>query len=457
MPKTYVLDTNILLHTPQAIFVFEDNPVVIPLAVIEEIDDQKRRQDEIGRNAREVSRLLDELRIQGDLSQGIALPGGGFLRIEVNHSHWQELPDSLEFLDSGKPDNRILAVALNLARNATNGRVVLVSKDLNLRVKADVLGVYAEDLINDKVDFRSLYSGQYELVLDKDALDRFYREKRLSIPDGDPIQPNQFLVLKCAENSSLSGLGRRVGQEILPLFGQGGPECFGLRPRNKEQNFALDLLTDDRVKIVTLAGGAGTGKTLLALAAGLEQVLEKNLFDRLLVTRPVIPLDGQDLGFLPGDKKEKIRPWMQPIFDNLEYLFHTTPNQLSAATKGASNHNAYREEAMDIESYLSYAGRIELEALSYIRGRSIARQFIIVDEAQNCTAHTIKSLLTRVGEGSKIVFTGDVEQIDHPYLDSSSNGLTILIEKLRTTAISGHVTLFKGERSEVAELGASLL
>lgn len=455
MPKkTFVLDTNILLHTPQALFVFEDNCVVIPLAVIEEIDNQKRRQDEIGRNAREVSRLLDEMRALGDLSKGVPLPDGGTLRIEVNHSRWSELPDSLDVLDHSKPDNRILAIALSLSRKEDQAPVVLVSKDLNLRLKADVLGLNAEDLYNDKVDFESLYSGQAEVVLAKEELDGFYRNRSLPKPEAK-LFPNQFAVMKCLEHPSLSGLAKASGGVLLPMIHQAGQECFGLRSRNKEQNFAMELLLDESTKIVTLAGGAGTGKTLLALAAGLEQVLETELYDKLLVTRPVIPLDRQDLGFLPGDKKEKIRPWMQPIFDNLEYLFRASTTRNTS--RNSNSHAADRGGTIDIESYLALTGRIELEALSYIRGRSIARQFILVDEAQNCSAHAIKTLLTRVGEGSKIVFTGDIQQIDHPYLDSASNGLTILIEKVKRSELSGHVTLLKGERSAVAELGATLL
>lgn len=452
MEKTFVLDTNILLHTPQSLFVFQDNAVVLPLAVIEEIDDQKKRQDEIGRNAREVSRILDDMRTKGNLAKGVALPNGGSVRIEVNHTDWTKLPDSLDVLDRSKADNRILAVALNLSQNPENGRVILVSKDLNLRVKADVLGLNADDLNNDKVDFTSLYSGQTELGVNKACLDTFYQHKEFT-PEENGLYPNQFVVMKCLENPSLSGLARYQSSVLSPLICSNGQEVFGLKARNKEQGFALELLLDDSIKIVTLAGGAGTGKTLMALAAGLEQVMEKNLYTKLLVTRPVIPLDGQDLGFLPGDKKEKIRPWMQPIFDNLEYLFRSS--NYAGYSKDGRFHN--KDSVIEIEDYLSYTGRIELEALSYIRGRSIARRFIIVDEAQNCTAHAIKSLLTRVGEGSKIVFTGDVEQIDHPYLDSSSNGLTILIEKLKSSDLSGHVTLLKGERSSVAELGARLL
>ena len=456
MKKTFVLDTNILLHTPQSLFVFQDNDVVIPMAVIEEIDDQKRRQDEIGRNAREVSRLLDRLREKGDLSQGVPLESGGSVRIEVNHFRWDNAPRDLEVLDQGKPDNRILAVALNLSREGENGRVRLVSKDLNLRVKADVLGVKAEDLTNDKVDFQSLYSGQTELTVTRDQMDVFFQAKRLELQNGE-LLPHQFAVLKCADNPSHSGLARLTGAGLTPLVASNGQECFGLRPRNKEQTFALELLLDENVRVVTLAGGAGTGKTLLALAAGMEQVLERDLYDRLLVTRPVIPLDGQDLGYLPGDKNEKIRPWMQPIFDNLEYLFKFSSATNTGFGRGVARRGGNPDDFIDIENYLSLSGRIELEALSYIRGRSIARQFILVDEAQNCTAHAIKSLLTRVGEGSKIVFTGDVEQIDHPYLDSASNGLTILIEKIKAQRLSGHVTLLKGERSEVAEMGAQLL
>lgn len=459
--KTFVLDTNILLHTPQSLFVFDDNQVVVPLAVIEEIDDQKRRQDEIGRNAREVSRLLDKLRECGELSVGVPINDGGTLRVEVNHIHWKSLPSGLESLSRDKADTRILAVALNLAADPANGKVVLVSKDLNLRVKADVLGLNAEDLSNDKVDFSSLFSGQTETMIPGESLDLLFQEKRLDTSllekKGISLYPNEFAVLKNNENPSHSGLARRVDGALTPLNILSSPECFGLRPRNKEQMFALELLLDEETRIVTLAGGAGTGKTLLALAAGLELVLEKDFYDKILVTRPVIPMEGQDLGFLPGEKKEKIRPWMQPIFDNLEYLFHASTSSGSEGSRSKSQSHRGQDKHMDIETYLTFAGRLELEALTYIRGRSIARQFILIDEAQNCTPHAIKSLLTRVGEGSKIVFTGDVEQIDHPYLDSSSNGLTILIEKLKESTLSGHVTLQKGERSAVAELGAKLL
>ena len=367
MSKTFVIDTNVLLHNPGALFVFEENQVVIPLAVIEEIDNQKRRQDEIGRNARTVSRYLDDLRVKGKLSEGVELPNRGMLRIEINNRNMECLPPHLQFLDCEKPDNRILAVALNLSEEMGkgNGHVTLVSKDLNLRLKADLLGIRAEDLTNDKVDFSHLYTGQREMWLSQRDLDLFYQAGSFPLPQRETANPNQFVVLKSNENPSSSALARYVDRELSPLLFTNNTRCFGLKPRNKEQLFALDLLMDPRVKVVTLAGGAGTGKTLLALAAGLEQVLEQNAYAKLLVTRPVIPLEGQDLGYLPGDKEEKLRPWMQPIYDNLEFLF-----RFSAAESARGQKNLFKgsERNVGIEDYLSYTGQLEMEALTYIRG-----------------------------------------------------------------------------------------
>jgi PhoH-like ATPase len=455
MLKTFVLDTNVLLHNPQSLFAFQDNDLVLPLAVIEEIDDQKKRHDEVGRNAREVSRLLDELRSAGDLSRGVPLPGGGTIRIEINQRHVEAIGRELDVIDLAKPDNRILAVALNLSRESTDGPVFLVSKDLNLRVKADVLGVRAQDLDFDKVDFKVLYSGLTEARVTRDLIDELYKNRRLELSGLPDVRPNEFVILKPSDDGSSSALARRVNDELVPVNSGAADEAFGLRARNKEQIFALDLLLDETVQIVTLAGGAGTGKTLLALAAGLELVLERGVFSKMLVTRPIVPLSGQDLGYLPGDKDEKIRPWMQPIYDNLEFLLHRTQPRDAAAGRGASGPK--HRPAVDPENYLTFTGRLELEALTYIRGRSIPGRFILVDEAQNCTTHTIKTLLTRVGEGSKIVLTGDIQQIDHPYLDSASNGFTRLVEKLKDAPLAGHVTLFRGERSQVAELGATWL
>jgi PhoH-like ATPase len=433
MQKTYVLDTNVLLHDPDALLTFTGNQVVIPFAVIEEIDNQKKRQDEIGRNAREVSQKLDQLRNNGRLAEGVPLPNGGTLRIELNH---QEIIPAPSGLDHSKYDNRILAVAFNL-NHVQNGAVTLVTKDLNLRVKADVLGIPAEDYGHVSVDYRCLYQGTDEYRVSRAEIEAFYRDGKISLNGNLNPLPHQFIVMKSFQNSSQSALARHFRNNLHALS-YGDSINFGIRARNKEQRFALEILSDDRIKIVTLIGRAGTGKTLLALAVGLEKVLEQNGYARLLVTRPVIPM-GEDLGYLPGSKEEKLRPWMQPIYDNLELLLG----------KG--------KEPYSTLVHLMDRGLLEMEALTYIRGRSIPNQYIICDEAQNLSPHMIKTLITRVGEDSKIVFTGDPEQIDHPYLDAGSNGLTTLIERLKSEEIAGHVALIKGERSKVAELGSSIL
>jgi PhoH-like ATPase len=431
--KTYILDTNVLLHDPESLFSFEDNAIVLPLSVIEELDRIKRRSDEVGRNAREVSRKLDELRARGRLSEGVGLANGGSVRIEINGNQ----PDNHPYgIDLNTTDNRILALAYALMNHGQT-RVILVTKDLNLRIKADVLGLAAEDFYSDKVDYHQLYSGVTELYLAHEEIDRFYREGYLDYRPGD-LQPHQFCILKLVESSSKSALAR-YSHHRLHKLAHDGKAVYGIKALNKEQKFALDLLLDEDIQVVTLVGKAGTGKTILALAAGLERVLEGGgRYNRILITRPIVPL-GNDIGYLPGDKEDKIRPWMQPIYDNLEYLCneHIQPNGCI--------------------DYLIANGKIELEALTYIRGRSIPKQFIICDESQNLSPHVIKTILTRVGRGSKIVFTGDPEQIDHPYLDASSNGLSYLVDRIKGEEISGHITLIKGERSGIAELGARLL
>ncbi len=437
MIKSYVLDTNVLLHDPQALFKFADNNLIIPITVIEEIDRFKKDLNETGRNARYVSRVLDGLRRQGHLMTGVKLESGGSLRVVL---HTGKAMDRLppELIDD-RGDNRILAVALDL--KDAGEHPVFVTKDTNLRIKADALGLVAEDYSSDKVEVDDLYSGFSELMVEKAQIDQYYEKGFLDL-EGDFL-PNQFLTLIDSSNPSHTALGRydRIMRRVHALIPMPKEGVWGIHSRNREQQFALDLLMNDDIQLVSLVGKAGTGKTLLAIAVGLYKSADEGSYNRLLVSRPVFPL-GKDLGFLPGDIEEKLAPWMQPIFDNVELLLGTVEEQ-------GKRKRGYKE--------LVDLGLLEIEALTYIRGRSIPKQYLIVDEAQNLTPHEIKTIVTRAGEGTKVVLTGDPYQIDNPYIDASSNGLTYLVEKFKGEEIAGHITLNKGERSPLAELAANLL
>lgn len=438
MKKTFVLDTNVLLHDPNSIFSFEDNDVIIPIVVIEELDKFKKGLDEIGRNARQVSRHLDELRMKNKLSIGVDLDNGGTLKVELNHQ--REEPCALPAdLSLAVADNRILMVALCFSKEKEG--VVLVTKDTNLRIKADAVGLTTEDYETGTVNIDELYTGETELDVEQAALTEFFEKGELSVPS-DVYYPNQFVMVRNQANPSQTGLAKYNPKKkaVVQLAGarQG---VWGVSARNKEQNYALDLLLDDEIKLVTLVGRAGTGKTLLALAAGLEKTVEERIYQRLVVSRPIFPL-GRDIGYLPGDVEEKLKPWMQPIFDNLEYLM--------GPSEGRGRRPKDYHGLVDL-------GMLELEPLTYIRGRSMPNRYLIVDEAQNLTPHEIKTIISRAGENTKIVLTGDPYQIDNPYIDSSSNGLTYVAERFKHEAIAGHITLIKGERSSLAELATRLL
>lgn len=439
MKKTYVLDTNVLLHDPQAIFRFEDNDLVIPITVIEEIDRFKKDMNEKGRNARQISRILDGFRATSKLIEGVPLEKGGVLKVQLyTEATMKGLPPELQ---DDRGDNRILAVALELKKTCSCP-VIFVTKDTNLRIKADAVGLAAADYESDKVSIDDLYSGTAEVELSKDEVDRFYGQGYLPL-EGD-FYPNQCITLVEAGNPSHTAIGRynhSMGR-VNPLIKVPKEGLWGIHPRNREQQFAFSLLLDENIQLVTLVGKAGTGKTLLAIAAGLTMVADQGQFSRLLVSRPVFPM-GRDLGFLPGDVEEKLAPWMQPIFDNVELL-------LGAVEERGGKHKRGYKELVDM-------GILEIEPLTYIRGRSIPKQYMIVDEAQNLTPHEVKTIITRAGEGTKIVLTGDPYQIDNPYVDASSNGLTYTVEKFKGQALAGHVTLTKGERSSLAELAANLL
>lgn len=441
--KIFVLDTNVLLHDPTALFAFEEHEVIIPAIVLEEIDSKKRNAEEIGRNARRVSRLLDGLRDQGHLHDGVLLEHGGTLKVELNHRSFLKVQEMFGEISN---DNRILAVALNYhleqAELEYPASVILVSKDVLVRVKADVLGLAAEDYLSDRTaGLDDLYPGYATIRVHPSVIDEFYSYRSLAIkPLGltYSLNPNEFVILKDEMGTGKSAL-LRVNKEatrLEPLFLSNDP-VWGISARNAQQRMALELLLNDDIPLVTITGKAGTGKTLLALAAGLMKVEDDHKYKKLLIARPVVPM-GKDIGYLPGEKEEKLRPWMQPIYDNLEFLFDT-------------------KKSGDIDKILMGLGSIQVEALTYIRGRSIPGQFIIIDEAQNLTRHEVKTIVSRVGEGSKIILMGDPEQIDHPYLDSVSNGLTYLVERFKEQGISGHITLEKGERSKLAQVAADLL
>ena len=461
MAKHFVLDTNVLLHNPRAIFLFDEHHVIIPITVIEEIDRFKKDIAEIGRNARLATRFLDELRVQGDLLQGVPLESGGSLRVDVSNHQDERIG---RVLLENNADKLILLAALHakseLRKNGSDEPVILVTKDTNLRIKAHALGLEVEDFENAKVNIDELYTGRIEVPVSSGLIERIYHEDHLvvddilphmasteaingkAINDDGALYPNQFVHLVDETDRKSSALARVDvdGKRVL-LLKKMKHSVANITHRNREQRYAFNLLLDDRIRLVTLVGIAGTGKTLLALAAGLHKVVQESVYQRLHVSRPIQPM-GRELGFLPGDLEEKLRPWMQPIFDNLEFLLASPTDKAAQFTRL----NQYIDE-----------GLLELEALTYIRGRSIPNVYLLIDEAQNLTPHEIKTTITRAGEGTKIVLTGDPYQIDNPYLDSSSNGLTYVAEQMKGQSLAGHVTLTKGERSPLAELAAQVL
>jgi PhoH-like ATPase len=435
MKKSFVLDTNVLLHNAAALEAFADNEVVIPIDVVEELDQFKTLSNELGRNARWVVRELDRLRTDGNLREGVPIKNtGGTVRVVLQ-------PGSLEGtgLSPEITDNRIISVALELHRKGVH--VVFVSKDMNARIKSDSLGIRTEDFEQQKVDIDTLYSGWKEVRCSGDVINDLYGHK--SIPrNGIDLLPNQFTVLRDDSNPKHTAMARCTSDgKLIMLLRNGDLRPMGVAARNMEQRMAIDILCDPDIDLVTLVGRAGTGKTLLALACGLAQIMGDPRYEKVLVSRPIMPL-GRDIGYLPGTKEEKLGHWMMPIYDNLGYLL---------TLKGARG-----EVGKKVDDFLR-SGMIEIEALTYIRGRSIPRQFMIVDEAQNLTPHEVKTIISRAGEGTKIVLTGDPYQIDNPYLDASSNGLTYTAERLKGQPLVGHIMLTRSERSDIASLAADAL
>lgn len=439
--KTFVIDTNVFLSDAGALYAFEDNDIVIPMIVLEEIDNKKDRMDAVGSNARQFCRSLDELRQLGSLRDGVPIGrSGGKLRVLSSEEFSGSLPDEL---NDQLPDNMIISVAVGI-RDKEEKDVKLVTKDINMRIKCNVVGLVCEDYLRYRVaaDTEDVYTGIKTMDLPERITNAFKNDARsYQLSDDElltlctDVHPNEFIVDKTT--NIVARLDRDQPDTLFRVNGE-NKKAWGIEPRNIEQRLALKLLFDDRIKLVSLVGAAGTGKTLIAVAAALEMIIEGKQYRKLIITRPIQPV-GCDLGYLPGTKEDKMDPWVQPIYDNIEYLMGKRDN----------------DKAM-FDMWIS-KGMIEIEAITYIRGRSLANAFIIIDEAQNLSVHELKTIVTRAGEGTKIILTGDIEQVDNNLVDPLSNGLTYAVEKFKDQAIAGHITLTKGERSELATLAAKIL
>lgn len=432
--KTFVIDTNVLIHDPEAITKFPKNDVVLPLAVLEDLDAMKRHHDDLGKNARAVIRLLDSLRSleRGDFHSGIMMDNESRIRIQMNIKTDYHANFSLSLSNSG---NKTIMAAYLLQEQGE--RVVLVSKDFAMRVKAEACGLEAEDYENLKFSFENIYRGIRRLEVSKSDIDQFYKDGSISVGRAD-FYPNEYCIMTCPENSSAVAKFNAHTGRMVPLL-KVAQHIWGITPLNVEQKCAIDLLLRDDVKLITMVGQAGTGKTLLALACGLRKVFDEGVYSRILVSRPIMPL-GKDIGFLPGLKEEKLFHWMQPIYDNLEFLCNSTGSEPSETLR-----------------WVMDSKKLEMEAVTYIRGRTLPKIFMIIDEAQNLTPHEVKTIISRAGEGAKVVLTGDPTQIDNPYLDKDSNGLTFTIGKFKEHKIFGQIYLEKTERSELAALAAKIM
>lgn len=436
MRKNYVLDANILIHDPQSIFQFADNTVIIPVAVITEIDRFKKEMTDRGYNARNVVRLLDGLREGYSLSEGVPLAEGGRLQVYCD-------PDKLmsNGLQNGQADEEILRVAAKIREAEPQVPVIIVTKDINLRIRADAVGLRAEDYSTDRIKMSEVYLNQAERVVDQAQMQLLQESGELSPIPEPTLAPNEYVLVRCSNGSKQTILARASADAgAVKMVREADKGLLGVKPRNKEQYFAVDALLDDEIQLATLMGKAGTGKTLLAIAGALHTTLRRKNFRKVLIARPVVPM-GRDLGFLPGDVDKKLEPWMKPITDTIQFLLHN-----GATIRG-----------MNDLAQMMRQGLIELQPLTYIRGRNITNAFVVIDEAQNLTPLEVKTVITRIGNDAKIVLTGDPYQIDNPYVDANSNGFSYVVNRFRSQGIAAHVQLSKGERSQLAELAANLL
>jgi len=452
MVKNYILDTNVIIHDPTCFYKFEDNNVIIPIVAIEELDNLKHREGMVGYHARLAARELNQLRRMGNLEKGVVLENGGTIRIELNHMDMSCIPEGI---DIHRNDTRILAMTKNLQQEYAEIPTILVTKDVYMAIKADSFGIEAQDYINDKITTEQVYPGYRQIALPSDKINRIFKGG-LPIAEcaiEDTLYPNEFLHITSTSDDNHEVLARFDGSHVVPLKYL-KHSAWGLTPINREQKMAFELLMDSSIPFVTITGGAGSGKTILATAVALEKVIEQGEFNKIVFVRPTIAA-GNDIGYLPGTEEEKLRPWMGSFYDAIENLMNVRRASKEEAAKKGRYLPGKPDFTVDnfIETYRQ-KGIIETKTFTYMRGRTLSNAFVIVDEAQELTPHLAKLMLTRAGFGSKFIFIGDPtdNQIDNVLVDARSNGLVYTVEKMKPFNLSGHVSLKQVERSPLASL-----
>lgn len=465
MIKNYILDTNVLIHYPGSIHSFEDNNVILPIICLEELDNLKKKDGILGFQAREAIREISSIRQYGNIHQGVRLPGGGTLRVELNHMNPVEIPDGM---DLNKNDNKIITIALNIRNESKKTPTILVTKDLCVAIKAEALNIKVQDYQTDKVEVDQIYKGYREIILSSSQIDKIY-SGGLKLPKkvSSNAYPNEFFCIKSSDNHGHETLARYDGSKLIPLK-YAGEKAWGLSPRNREQRMAFELLMDDTIQLVTLSGGAGTGKSILSVAVELQKVIESNLYDKIILVKPVVPA-GDPIGFLPGTENEKLKPFMDSFGDSVESLMSERSKKLAAEkplkpkkNTGKSGFDFHEKPAFSAEGFLEQyreAGVIEMKTFAFMRGRTLSNSMVIIDEAQEITPHLAKLMLTRAGQGAKFVMIGDPSdnQIDNTLVDSKSNGLVYVIEKMKAQYITGHISLEEVERSPLAKIAEECL
>ena len=464
MLKNYVLDTNVLIHYPGCIHTFEDNNIIIPIICLEELDNLKKKDGILGYHAREAIREINHVRQYGNIHNGVKLPGGGTLRVELNHMNPVEIPDGV---DLNKNDNKIITIALNIKNESKKTPTILVTKDLCVAIKAESLNLSVQDYQTDKVEVDQIYKGYRELILSSSQIDKIYSGGlKLNKKTGMDAHPNEFFCIKSSDNKSHETLARCEGGKLIPLK-YSNEKAWGLTPRNREQRMAFELLMDENIQLVTLSGGAGTGKSILSVAVALQKVIESNVYDKIILVKPVVSA-GDPIGFLPGSENEKLKPFMESFGDSIESLMSERSKKQAAEKSGKLKKNmgkgfdCHEKPAFSAEGFLEQyreSGVIEMKTFAFMRGRTLSNAMVVIDEAQEITPHLAKLMLTRAGQGAKFVMIGDPSdnQIDNTLVDSKSNGLVYVIEKMKSYDITGHISLEEVERSPLAKIAEECL